>query len=75
MKRGSKKTYCEGCGRMRAGGGQRFCWECLAKILCGEPTPLYFVPTGVLLHSGAVSYPTNHHNPYAKQNGGAEEIP
>jgi hypothetical protein len=35
-----KHTLCQGCGRYRAGGGQRFCWECLGTILSHRrPTP------------------------------------
>jgi len=33
----SKKTKCEGCGRMAAGGGQRYCWACLCDVLGNEP--------------------------------------
>jgi hypothetical protein len=37
-----KGQICHGCGRPRAGGGQRFCWECLGLILSirpAEPAP------------------------------------
>ncbi len=32
------KTTCEGCGKIAAGGGHRFCRACLGQILC-TPTP------------------------------------
>lgn len=38
MPRKSPYTLCEGCGKMKAGGGQRFCWACLANILSKPST-------------------------------------
>jgi hypothetical protein len=44
------RTVCQLCGRPRAGGGQRFCWECLGLILSPRPAapnpspPLYRYP-------------------------------
>ena len=32
-----KHTLCQGCGRYRSGGGHRFCWECLGRILSNRP--------------------------------------
>ena len=74
-RKGSKKYRCDGCGKNKAGGGQRFCYGCLCLILYGEKTPLSFVPTAALLHSGAISYPgpssypSDHPNPCARTNG------
>ena len=36
MPRKSPPTLCEGCGKMKAGGGQRFCWACLVTILANR---------------------------------------
>ena len=32
------KTECEGCGKMAAGGGHRFCYACIFHILHGSLT-------------------------------------
>ncbi len=35
----SKKTQCEGCGKMAAGGGRRFCYSCICILLSPRPQP------------------------------------
>ena len=34
----SEKTYCQCCGKKRAGGGMRFCLPCYGIILSSETT-------------------------------------
>ncbi len=31
------KTICEGCGKLKAGGGHRFCRACICDLLDGQP--------------------------------------
>ena len=54
------RQICKGCGRMRAGGGQRYCWECLALILSNHPTP----PPRP---AGGIAYPKPRRKPAPKK--------